>query len=165
MSLKSRHKENLFFCLVISFMVMLYSVPASAEDGQVTFKQSQLSISSGSHKFNFNIEVAENFDQRARGLMFRKAMADQNGMLFLFDENQIVTMWMKNTYIPLDIIFINKAGVIVHIAKDAVPESLDIISSQFPVISAFEVNAGLTARLNIKKGDRIIHPFFTAVGH
>ncbi|MCF6195123.1 MAG: DUF192 domain-containing protein [Emcibacter sp.] len=92
-------------------------------------------------------------------------MADQNGMLFLFDKNQIVTMWMKNTYIPLDIIFINKAGVIVHIAKDAVPESLDIISSQFPVISALEVNAGLTARLNIKKGDRITHPFFTAVRH
>ncbi|NOZ65426.1 MAG: DUF192 domain-containing protein, partial [Alphaproteobacteria bacterium] len=125
----------------------------------------QLSISSGSHIYNFNVEVAENFDQRARGLMFRKNMADQNGMLFLFDENQIVTMWMKNTYIPLDIIFINRAGVIVHIAKDAVPESLDIISSQFPVISAFEVNAGLTARLNIKKGDRITHPFFTAVRH
>lgn len=155
----------MFFYLAIAFMTVFYSIPAGAESEQVVFKQSQLSISSGSYKFNFNIDVAENFDQRARGLMFRKTMADQNGMLFLFDEKQIVTMWMKNTYIPLDIIFINKAGVILHIAKDAVPESLDIISSQFPVISAFEVNAGLTNRLNIKKGDRIIHPFFTTVRH
>ena len=165
MSLKFLRKTNLYFCLAMSFMVMLFSMAVRAEEGQVVFRQSQLSISSGSYKFNFNIEVAENFDQQARGLMFRKTMADQNGMLFLFDENKIVKMWMKNTYIPLDIIFINRAGVIVHIAKDAVPESLDIISSQFPVIAAFEVNAGLTNRLNIKKGDRIIHPFFTTVRH
>jgi uncharacterized membrane protein (UPF0127 family) len=155
----------MFFYLTVTFMVMLFSISARAEGEQVVFKQSQLSISSGSHIYNFSIDVAENFAQRARGLMFRKSMPDQKGMLFLLDENQTVTMWMKNTYIPLDIIFINRAGVIVHIAKNAVPESLDIISSQFPVISAFEVNAGLTNRLNIKKGDKIIHPFFTAARH
>lgn len=83
------------------------------------------------------------------------------GMLFLFTENRMVTMWMKNTYIPLDILFIDQKGVIVHIAKSTVPESLDFISSGKPVISALELNAGLTNSLNIQVGDKIDHPFFS----
>lgn len=92
--------------------------------------------------------------------MFRKEMADHNGMLFFFEENRVVTMWMKNTYIPLDIIFIDQRGIIVHIAKSTVPHSLDVISSHEPVISVLELNAGVTNSLDIHVGDKVEHPFF-----
>lgn len=130
-------------------------------EGQITFSRSELSVLAVGHKYRFKVEIAETDDQRARGLMFRKKMADRDGMLFLFKENQMVTMWMKNTFIPLDILFINQKGLIVHIAKSTVPHSLDVISSHESVISALELNAGMTNKLNIRVGDRIEHPFFS----
>ncbi|MCK5423893.1 MAG: DUF192 domain-containing protein [Emcibacter sp.] len=130
-------------------------------EGQVTFSRSELSVLAVGHKYRFKVEIAETDDQRARGLMFREKMADRDGMLFLFKENKMVTMWMKNTFIPLDILFINQKGLIVHIAKSTVPHSLDVISSHESVISALELNAGMTNKLNIRVGDRIEHPFFS----
>jgi len=146
-------------------LFLIVSVPfiggvSYGAEGRIDFSRSELSVLTARHKYKFNIEIATTPDQQERGLMFRKKMADRHGMLFLFTKSQMITMWMKNTYIPLDIIFINRKGVIVRIAKNAVPHSLDYISSGTPVISALEVNAGVTDRLEIKPGDRIDYPFF-----
>ncbi|WP_339861029.1 DUF192 domain-containing protein [Paremcibacter congregatus] len=122
---------------------------------------SRLSIMNQAHKIHqFEVELADRPDLRAQGLMFRRHMGDTQGMLFLFDRSRVVNMWMKNTYLPLDIIFIDRSGRIVHIARNTVPETLDIVSSQSPVISALEVNAGLTQRLGIAVGDMIQHEIF-----
>lgn len=127
----------------------------------MVFDQSDLTIVSKDQKHIFSVEIAQTFAQRQQGLMFRKEMAENNGMLFLFEEFQIITMWMKNTYIPLDILFLDQGGKIVHIAKSTVPESLDHIYAPVPSISVLEVNAGVTNRLKIKVGDKIKHPFFS----
>ncbi|PCJ34868.1 MAG: hypothetical protein COA93_03940 [Alphaproteobacteria bacterium] len=128
---------------------------------QITFELGELSILSKGQSHTFDVEVAQSFEQRARGLMFRREMPEKNGMLFLFENNQMVTMWMENTYIPLDIIFLNRKGIITHIVKSAVPESRDYIHSRVPVVSVLELNGGVTDNLNIQVGDIIEHPFFT----
>lgn len=150
---------------LLTFMIFLcgnmgISGFVKAEDNPLAFGHSSLSIQTHDGIYTFNVEIARSEQQRARGLMYRKGMKAHEGMLFLFEADQMVSMWMKNTYIPLDIIFINKEGGIVHIAKSTVPHSLDVISSRMPVISALEVNGGVTKRLNITIGDRINHAFF-----
>lgn len=161
MSAKYLRKASLLFLLNILFMSSIFSPRSFAED-EIVFGQSEISILSSGHRYKFDVEVADRDELRARGLMFRTKMGDHNGMLFFFKKNQMVIMWMKNTFIPLDILFINQEGVIVHIAKSTVPESLDHISSQMSVISALEVNAGITNRLNIRVGDKIDHVFFNS---
>lgn len=149
-----------FLILNILIVATLSSQPSFSADNKIIFDQSELSILSVGHKYKFKVEIAETEEQRARGLMYRKEMTAKNGMLFLFKENQTVNMWMKNTFIPLDIIFIDQKGIIIHIAKSTVPHSLDIISSHEKVVSALELNAGVTNHLKIQVGDKIEHPFF-----
>ena len=150
-----------FFLIFFTFGLMMLSTSYSySKDELVVFKSSELSISSSGKMYHFNIEVADTARSRARGLMFRKTLPKTSGMLFLFESRQMVTMWMKNTYIPLDIIFINKKGVIVHIAKSTVPESLEYIYSQVPTSAVLELNAGVTADNNIQVGDIILYPTF-----
>ena len=158
--MKFLKKYYLSFFLKILFVTFTPSQLSFSAEGQVIFGQSELSVLSAEHKYNFTVEVADTDEQRARGLMFRRKMSPQYGMLFLFKYNQMVTMWMKNTFIPLDILFIDPKGRIVHIAKSTVPHSLDVISSHEPVVSALELNAGVTDHLNIRVGDKVEHPFF-----
>ena len=99
---------------------------------------------------------------RSRGLMFRRSMAPDHGMLFDFERDEPVTMWMKNTYLPLDMVFIRPDGTISRIAADTEPLSTTIIPSGSPVVAVLELNAGTAAKLGIKAGDRIEHPLFKA---
>ncbi|MBL4801684.1 MAG: DUF192 domain-containing protein [Emcibacter sp.] len=163
MVMNSGHLQKRSFLLAVSIFLMgsILSYPSFSDDDQVAFGKSRLSILSDDRRHDFIVEVADTDETRAKGLMFRQEMADSEGMLFLFRENKMVIMWMKNTFIPLDIIFINQKGVIVHIVKSTTPESLAYISSEKEVISALEVNAGLINRLNISIGDKIDHIFFT----
>ena len=108
----------------------------------------------------FNVEIADNQRTRAKGLMFRKEMASDGGMLFLFPRQQMLSFWMKDTPLPLDIIFIDREGEVVHIARDTKPFSLAPISSQLPSLGALEVNAGTSDALSIDVGDVIRHPYF-----
>ena len=94
--------------------------------------------------------------------MFRRRMATDAGMLFLFRSMKPVGMWMKNTYIPLDLIYIDGTGKIVGFHQRAVPQSLEVITSKQPVSAVLEVNAGTAARLQIVAGDRVLHPAFQA---
>ncbi|HKO09743.1 MAG TPA: DUF192 domain-containing protein [Alphaproteobacteria bacterium] len=108
----------------------------------------------------FTVEVATTDAEREQGLMFRAAMAPDAGMLFDFKEAEPVAMWMKDTYLPLDMLFIARDGRIVHIAERTVPFSLTTISSGEPVLAVLELNSGTASRLKIKPGDRVIHPIF-----
>ena len=150
-------------CLIFFPIIISISGPSCyGGERQVAFGQSELFVLSAGHRYRFDVDVAATAPQHARGVMFRKSMAARKGMLFLFKESRMITMWMKNTFMPLDMIFINSKGVIVHIAISTVPHSLDHISSMFPVNSVLEVNAGVTGRLNIKIGDKVEHPFFVS---
>ena len=109
----------------------------------------------------FAIEVAVTDEERARGLMYRKELPEGRGMLFDFRPEQDVSMWMKNTYVSLDMIFIRADGRILRIAENTEPQSERIISSGGRVRGVLEVVAGTAKRLGIAPGDRVAHPLFT----
>ena len=106
------------------------------------------------------VEVMRTDTERAKGLMFRRFLPDDRGMLFDFKSEAPVMMWMKNTILPLDMVFIAKDGKIVSIAENTEPMSETVIPSGGAVLSVLEVNAGTAARLGWRAGDRIVHPLF-----
>jgi uncharacterized protein len=108
----------------------------------------------------FQIEVARTEEQQAKGLMFRTTLADDHGMLFPHDRPREVTMWMRNTYIPLDMVFILPDGTIHRIAERTEPLSEKIIRSQGDVAAVLELAGGATERLGIKAGDKVRHALF-----
>ena len=119
-----------------------------------------LTIVSGGSRHAFQVEVMRDDASRAQGLMYRRSLAPDRGMLFDFGRVEPVSMWMKNTYIPLDMLFIRPDGTIARIAANTEPLSLQTIGSGEPVLGVLEVAAGTAARLGIKPGDRIEHPVF-----
>ena len=119
-------------------------------------------IQSGGKRHQFQVEVADTGETRARGLMYRRQLPRGQGMLFDFGREKLIMMWMKNTFLPLDMVFIAGNGRIVNIVRDTVPLSLDIIESGAKVRAVLELNAGTTRRLGIKTGDRVIHRMFQA---
>lgn len=117
-------------------------------------------VGQGGQKQNFQVEVARNDADRAQGLMFRRSMPADRGMLFDFGKVEPVSMWMQNTYISLDMLFVRQDGTIARIAANTEPLSTRTIPSGEPILAVLELNAGTTARLGIKAGDRIEHPLF-----
>lgn len=108
----------------------------------------------------FTIEMAVSDEERMKGLMYRKSLAEGRGMLFDFSPEQNVQMWMKNTYIPLDMIFIRADGTILSIAQNTTPLSEKIISSGGLAKGVLEVAGGTARKLGIAPGDRVAHPLF-----
>ena len=147
-------------------MLLAYVGVAIAEDNDrsgvvpQSLETSNLVIFSGADVQRFTVELADEPAERRQGLMFRRSMDADHGMLFLFDRPQRVTMWMKNTYISLDILFLQQDGVIVNIAHDTEPESLSQIASKGRVLGVLELSAGTTERLEIKPGDQVLHAIF-----
>ena len=127
---------------------------------QVKFDTSRISIVTAGGTYNMTVEMATTPEQRSLGLMGRKDMPLAAGMLFDFERTEPITMWMKNTFISLDMLFLDRAGIIVHIARNTQPQSLRHISPGRPVRGVLEVNAGTAARLRIKVGDRVLHGMF-----
>ena len=119
-----------------------------------------LAIVSGEHRHEFEVEVVASPEDRARGLMYRKELGAKRGMLFDFGREQPVSMWMRNTLIPLDMLFIGEDGEIRTIAAGTTPLSLETISSEVPVLAVLELNAGTTRLLGIRPGDQVVHPIF-----
>ena len=105
---------------------------------------------------SFFIEIAKSNFERQKGLMNRKSLSPNNAMLFIFEKEENQSFWMKKTYIPLDLIFINKDNKIVNISKDNIPLSLDNISSKVPSQYVLEINGGLSNELNIKTGMSVL---------
>lgn len=134
----------------------MVALPAFADE-EMRFDKEPLLIQTAAGKvLHFTVEIAATPDQRARGLMFRKTMADDAGMIFDFDQPRRVTMWMENTILPLDMLFADDTGTIRHIKEKAVPYSRDIIDLMVAVKYVVELNAGVVAKLGIKPGDRIV---------
>lgn len=133
--------------------------PAAAAE-PVPFPRSKLTIDSARGRFVFDVEVANTWVQRRQGLQGRRALPRDAGMLFDFREPQMVSMWMKDTFLSLDMMFIDADGVIFSIAENTVPLSLEAIGSGAPVLAVLEVNGGTVARLGIRPGDRVHHPIF-----
>lgn len=119
-----------------------------------------LEISTGTGVHVFMVEIAVTDEERARGLMYRKTLPEGQGMLFDFKRDQVITMWMKNTYVSLDMIFISADGRITRIAENTTPLSERVISSGGPVRGVLEVAAGTAKKLGISPGDRVGHPAF-----
>lgn len=151
---------------LLSLAILLAAIwpgPLLAQSGAlVAFDTGELSIETAAgDSHTFQVEIARSPDQRAQGLMFRRQMAVDAGMLFLFGGRaEERAMWMKNTLIPLDMLFIDEGGEIVRIEQRTVPHSLRAIRSGQPVAAVLELNAGTTSRLAIEPGDRVIHPAF-----
>ena len=108
----------------------------------------------------FSVEMATTDEEKQTGLMYRKELADGKGMLFDFNPEQEVSMWMKNTYVSLDMIFIRADGRILRIAENTEPLSTKIISSKGPARAVLEVVAGTAQKYGIRPGDRVGHPLF-----
>jgi len=150
-------KITLFFALALC-LAFGAAGPAAAQP--VTFEKDSLSIETGAGSHAFQVEIAETPNQRAQGLMYRRQMAADAGMLFLFGGEEERAMWMKNTFIPLDMLFIEKSGRILRIEQRTVPHSLRAIVSGGPVFAVLELNAGTASRLSIRPGDRVVYPAF-----
>ena len=147
-------RRRLLKAAVFFVLVLLAHRPAAALDLQT------LEIASKTGVHIFSVELATNEEERARGLMFRKELPEGKGMLFDFKTDQEVAFWMKNTYIPLDMIFIRGDGRILSIAENTTPLSEKTVPSGGPVRCVLEVIGGTARSLGIEPGDRVAHPFF-----
>lgn len=146
----------LIFCLAAAFCG-----PAGAQSVLQVFGRDSLIIATASgEEHRFEVELATTWQQQAQGLMYRQALAPDAGMLFIYSREDELTMWMKNTLIPLDMLFIGRDGRIVSLSERTVPLSLKRISSGRPALAVLELNAGTVARLGLKPGDRVIHRAF-----
>ena len=121
-------------------------------------EQQTLEIISKNGVYAFNVELAVTDEERSRGLMFRRSVPEGQGMLFDFKRDQDVAMWMKNTYVSLDMIFIRGDGRILRIAENTEPESERIIPSGGPVRAVLEVVAGTAKKYGIAPGDQVASP-------
>jgi len=132
----------------------------SIAQGFATFNRSKLRVVTKSGKHEFIVEIAVTDRQHSQGLMFRQSLAKNAGMLFDYKVPTSITMWMKNTYIPLDMIFIGNDGRVINVVQRAIPFSENVISSLGKARGVLEVNGGTASRLGIMPGDKILHRIF-----
>ena len=121
-----------------------------------TFSNEKIDVSIYNKNITFNVEVAKTIEERRIGLMYRKKLLNNEGMLFIFPREKIIQLWMKNTYIPLDVIFISENKVIVDIKKNMEKLSETIVKSKVKSRYALEFNAGLINKLDIEIGDKVL---------
>jgi uncharacterized membrane protein (UPF0127 family) len=126
----------------------------------VDFPKTVVTLESTSGTHTIKAWIANNSAHRARGLMFVRSLAPDTGMLFVYAEDQFVSMWMKNTYIALDMLFLDHSGRIVNIAEHTEPLSLNTINSTAPVRGVLELPAGTVKRLGLRPGDRVHNAAF-----
>ena len=121
-----------------------------------TFSNDKIDVSIYNKNITFNVEVAKTIEERRSGLMYRKKLLNNEGMLFIFPREKIIQLWMKNTYIPLDVIFISENKVIVDIKKNMEKLSETIVKSKVKSRYALEFNAGLINKFDIRIGDKVL---------
>ena len=137
-------------CLLIAFMSFGLSATDQLDRADIIFADET--------KHTFAIELAITPDERAKGMMFRRTMAPDSGMLFIFSRSQKMSFWMRNTYIPLDILFLDKKGRILNIVRNAEPETDTPRRSRGKAIAVLEIPGGRAAELGIKPGHHVRHP-------
>jgi uncharacterized protein len=129
--------------------------PASAK-----MRRETLSLKTSTAEHVIDIEIAETMEEKSLGLMFRTAVPELTGMLFPYGDPQDITMWMKNTYVSLDMVFIRADGIVHRVAARTEPLSEAVISSQGNVVAVLELAAGAAERLGLKPGDLVRHKIF-----
>lgn len=140
---------------VIAFVAVSLPLAACSDE-------TRLVISSESGEHAFNVEVVDTPESRAQGLMYRQELADDAGMLFDFKEERPVSFWMRNTFIPLDMLFIEADGTVLNIHVNARPHDTTSIPSSGPVQFVLEIPGGRSTELGIEAGDQVEHPRITA---
>jgi len=141
--------------LMLGAPLVLMAGAVSAQNGDIKFNRSSLVIDTGARQIKFDVELALTDAERSRGLMFRDKLGPYEGMLFDFYQEAPVSFWMKNTLIPLDMLFIGPDGHIRRIAERTVPLSTIPVPSVDPVRAVLEINGGLSEKLGIKTGDMV----------
>jgi len=132
--------------------------PAALERSPAGLDQVPLTIHSKDKKHAFVVEIARSQEEQNRGLMFRQSLAPDRGMVFPFDPPRMAGFWMKDTLIPLDMIFIRADGTIANIEENTVPMSLEPVVSAEPVAAVLEIPGGRSAQLGIRAGDKVSWP-------
>ena len=146
---------------VLPAVLLSLALPLTAPARLPAQQLQELEILSRTGAHVFGVEMAVTPEEQARGLMFRRELPEMQGMLFDFHAEQPTSFWMKNTYIPLDMIFIRGDGRILRIAENTVPLSEAMVPSGGPVRAVLEVIAGTARKLGIAAGDRVSHPIFS----
>lgn len=147
-----------FVAIVLVWLALMPAHLVSAHAGFDAFEP--LTILSGSDRHEFQVEVMRTPAEQERGMMFRRELAADKGMLFDLGSTREASFWMQNTYVSLDMLFILPNGRIHRIERATEPLSTAVISSGAPVAAVLEVVAGTSDRLGLKAGDLIIHPMF-----
>ncbi|HOO50926.1 MAG TPA: DUF192 domain-containing protein [Alphaproteobacteria bacterium] len=142
--------RNKFLSVILFLVLGIFLSDAHAEEIRII--NPSLKKDRG---ITLSVEIALNNNDRAKGLMFRTELDDFSGMLFVFPEDRQVAFWMKNTLIPLDMLFIDATGMIVHIHKMAKPKDLTKIPSPQPIRAVLEINGGMSEKLGILEGNRL----------
>jgi hypothetical protein len=151
-----RSRKWLWYRFAATVLALLVATAVGAMAAEV--QPLEIVTRSGVHVFS--VEIAKTDEERATGLMYRKELAEGRGMLFDFSPEQQVSMWMKNTFIPLDMIFIRGDGRILRIAENTEPQSEKIIPSGGLAKAVLEVIGGTARKYGIQLGDRVAHPLF-----
>ncbi len=146
--------------LVFALVAAVPAAVTRAAPAQLRFGHAELVIVTATGRHPFHVEVATTPAQMERGLMFRKHLAADAGMLFEFPAPTVARMWMHDTLIPLDMLFVAGDGRIVNIVEEARPMSDAVIAAAAPVRAVIELPGGTAARLDIGPGDRVLSPFF-----
>jgi uncharacterized protein len=141
-----------------AFLLLTALLSVSGRLGATELQPLEIASKNGVHVFA--VEMAVTPEEQSKGLMFRKELPEGQGMLFDFHREQEATFWMKNTYVPLDMIFIRADGRIHRIAANTTPLSEALVTSGGPVRAVLEVVAGTARKLGIAPGDRVAHPIF-----
>jgi uncharacterized membrane protein (UPF0127 family) len=154
---RARLLPGLVLFLALVSTTFFAGLTAAADED---FPRSALEIRSAHGRQWFNIRIADTGPRQELGLMFQTRLPADEGMLFPQAQPRVVTMWMKNTYVPLDMLFIDSRGRIVCLLANTKPQSLEILSCPKPVKAVLEIGGGEAAERGIHVGDRVIHGYF-----
>lgn len=143
------------FATALVILTCLFTGTARAE-----CRPDRVELRNDVSQIRFDVELAVTPQERSRGLMFRETMPSRSGMLFIFDPPQPVAFWMKNTLIPLDMIFLDRTGLVTHVHEGAIPGDLTPIEGGDSVYAVLEINAGLAERYAIRPGTQMRHEVF-----
>lgn len=141
-------------------LIFIFGLFFTADSVMAACAPDRVSVSGPGGDVFFTVELADDPAERSRGLMFRESLPRSAGMLFVYDRPQRVSFWMKNTLIPLDMIFLNERGVVEHVHENAIPGDLTPIPGGDNILVVLEINGGLARRLGIAPGARMRHEVF-----
>jgi hypothetical protein len=155
-------KRRAPFAAALGLLVACVAGAARGQDFLADLAQGDVDVVTETGTHRFRVWIAADDASRARGLMFLRELPADRGMLFLFEHPDWVAFWMKNTYLSLDLVFIDAAGKVVNIARDSQPLSLQPIRSDGPVVAVLELLSGTASRIGLAQGDQVRRPAFDA---